>query len=144
MRRYAWTALALAAAGALLLAAAAFAGGAPESTTLTGAQEVPSADPDGSGTATLRLNPGNGTICYELTVSNIATATAAHIHAAPAGVNGPVVVPLVPPAGGSSTACTSADRSLVLGILKHPESYYVNVHNAEFPGGAIRGQLSRP
>ena len=75
-------------------------GGITFSATLTGDAEVPGpGDPDGSGTATLRLNPGQGEICYELTVSNIAPATAAHIHEGPAGVAGPVVVPLDPTNG---------------------------------------------
>jgi hypothetical protein len=35
------------------------------------------------------------------------------------------------------------DRELALAILKHPAAYYVNVHNADFPAGAARGQLSK-
>ncbi|MDQ3671669.1 MAG: CHRD domain-containing protein [Actinomycetota bacterium] len=133
------------AAAALAFAAVAGAGGAPLSTTLTGAAEVPGpGDPDGSGTASLTLNPGQEEICYELTVSNIAPATAAHIHEAPAGVAGSVVVGLVPPTSGSSSACATADRELVLDILQNPSDYYVNVHNAPYPAGAVRGQLSRP
>ena len=130
---------------ALTVVAVGGAGGAPQSTMLTGAAEVPGpGDSDGSGTASLRLNPGQEEICYELTVSNIATATAAHIHRAAVGIAGPVVVPLVAPSDGSSSACASADRDLVLEILKNPASFYVNVHNMAFPAGAVRGQLSRP
>ena len=144
MRKYVWTGIvATVAAATLAFAAAAFGGGAPEHATLTGSQEVPAADPDGSGTATLRLNQGKGTICYQLTVSNLGPVTAAHIHAAPVGVNGPIVVPLQAPTTGSSTACATVARDLVRAILKHPASYYVNVHTTEFPGGAIRGQLGR-
>src|SRR6266508_6638528 len=118
MRKYTWTALAIAVgAGALVLSAVAFAGGAPESAALTGAQEVPAADPDGSGTASLTLNPGQGEICFELSVSGIAPATASHIHRAPAGVAGPVVVPLTPPTSGTSSGCVTVDRELVLDIL---------------------------
>lgn len=120
-------------------------GGRPLSTTLTGAQEVPGpGDPDGSGEVTLQLNPGLQQICFQLTVHDIAPATAAHIHEAPAGVAGPVVVPLTPPpTSGSSSNCVSADREEILEIMAHPEEYYVNVHNATFPAGAIRGQLSK-
>ena len=60
-----------------------------------------------------------------------------------AGVAGPVVVPLAPPTDGSASACVEVDRELALAILKHPADYYVNVHNAEFPAGAARGQLSK-
>lgn len=128
----------------LALASIAADGGRPLSTTLTGAAEVPPADPDGSGTATITFNHGQGEVCFELTVSGIAPATAAHIHVAPAGVAGPVVVPLSPPTSGSSSGCVSGvDPDLIKNIIQHPEEYYVNVHNAEFPGGAIRGQLSK-
>jgi hypothetical protein len=37
--------------------------------------------------------------------------------------------------------CTSARRSLIRQILDHPRRYYFNIHNARYPGGAIRGQL---
>jgi hypothetical protein len=133
----------------LLVAAVAVAGtahaqGRSLSTTLTGAAEVPGpGDPDGTGTAALTVNPGLGQICYALTVSGIAPATAAHIHLGAVGVAGPVVVPLAAPTGGSSSGCAEAPRELALAILKSPSDYYVNVHNAEFPAGAVRGQLSK-
>jgi hypothetical protein len=111
---------------------------------MTGAAEVPGpGDPDGSGSAVLRLNRGQGEICYELAVSGIAPAFAAHIHVGTAGVAGPVVVPLAAPSEGSSSGCAAVDRDLVKAIIQHPENYYVNVHNAEYPAGAVRGQLSR-
>jgi CHRD domain len=136
----------------LLVAAVAVAGtagavqaeGRTLSATLTGAAEVPGpGDPDGSGTATLTVNPGLGQICYELSVSGIAPATAAHIHGGAVTVAGPVVVPLEPPTGGTSSGCAEVSRELALAILKSPSDYYVNVHNAEFPAGALRGQLSK-
>ncbi|SRR6266508_4825366 len=77
---------------ALLLSANAVLaddGGVRLSTTLLGANEVPGpGDPDGTGTAVLRLNAGQEQICYTLEVSRIAPATAAHIHVAPVGVAG--------------------------------------------------------
>jgi len=129
---------------ALSVVAVADDGGRPLATTLTGAAEVPGpGDPDGSGTATIRLNVGQGEVCFELAVSGIAPATASHIHVAPAGVPGPVVVPLAPPTSGTSSGCVAADPDLIKNIVKNPQDYYVNVHNAEFPGGALRGQLSK-
>jgi hypothetical protein len=111
-------------------------------TTLEGAAEVPVlGDPDGTGTATVRINPGQGQLCYTLTVSGIAPATAAHIHEAPAGVAGPIVVGLEAPTSGSSSGCLAIDRQEALDIIRNPENYYVNVHNREFPRGALRGQL---
>lgn len=134
--------VAVALAGPWNAAAMADDGGRPLFADLTGAAEVPGpGDPDGSGTAGLLVNPGQEEICYGLTVRDIAPATAAHIHVGPAGVAGPVVVALAPPTSGSSAACTSVKRELALAIVKHPENYYVNVHNSEFPAGAVRGQL---
>lgn len=119
-------------------------GGRPLSTTLTGAAEVPGpGDPDGSGEAVLQLNHGQSQVCFQLTVSDIAPATAAHIHVGPVGVAGPVVVGLTPPTGGSSSGCVTADRDLIKAIMQDPDAYYVNVHNADFPAGAVRGQLSK-
>ena len=118
-------------------------GGRPFTTTLTGAAEVPGpGDPDGTGTATLSVNPGQEEVCYELSVSGISPAVAAHIHVGSAGVAGPVVIPLAPPTDGSSSACAAASRELLLAIIQNPENYYGNVHNADFPAGALRGQLS--
>ena len=132
---------------ALLLSvssASASNGGVRLTTTLLGMNEVPGpGDPDGTGTAVLRLNPGQEEICYTLEVGGIAPARAAHIHVAPAGEAGPVVVGLMPPTDGTSSACAAADRTLIRAIIKNPAAYYVNVHNADFPAGAVRGQLSR-
>lgn len=112
--------------------------------TLEGENETPVlGDPDGTGTATVRVNPGKGQLCYSIRVSGIAPATMAHIHEAPAGSAGPVVQGLQAPTGGSSNGCVSIGRELALEIIREPSDYYVNVHNAEFPGGALRGQLSR-
>jgi len=129
-------------AGPLTGVAAADDGGRPLSAEMTGAAEAPGpGDPDGSGFATFQVNPGQEEICYTLTASNLDTVTAAHIHVAPVGVPGPVVVPLVPPVSGTSSACASVARALASAILMHPENYYVNVHTTVYPAGAIRGQL---
>jgi hypothetical protein len=118
------------------------AGGTTLTTTMTGGQEAPGpGDPDGFGPATIILDRRHGQICFRLEAHLIAPATAAHIHSAPAGEPGPVVVPLTPPTNGVSEGCVAVDRDLIRAIKNHPELYYVNVHNAEFPAGAIRGQL---
>lgn len=110
---------------------------------MTGTEEPNGGDADGSGVAAFSLSPGGNEICFKLTVTGIAPATAAHIHKARAGVNGPVVVGLTAPTDGSSLGCVAVDSKLLKDIQQHPEEYYVNVHNADYPGGAIRAQLTR-
>src|SRR5687768_3608550 len=88
-------------------------GGRPITVEMTGAAEKPSpGDPDGSGLAEFTVNPGQGEVCWTLTVENIAPASAAHIHRAPSTEAGPVVVHLSAPTDGTSTGCTSVDRAL--------------------------------
>lgn len=109
---------------------------------LTGAAQVSPGDEDGSGAAKLAIDLARRELCYELTVSAIAAATAAHIHQAAAGEIGPPIVTLAPPdADGAASGCVHLSRQLLQGLLDEPAAYYVNVHNAEFPGGALRGQL---
>ncbi len=155
MRRYLVVALPVALVASLLivalLAGPALAqdGGVRLEATLTGAVEVPPGDPDGSGTATLILNHGQGTLCFELFVENITLpASAAHVHVGPVGAAGPIVVPLTPPdASGRSSGCVDVVNpegvDLIQAIIQHPGLFYVNVHTPDFSAGAVRGQLHR-
>jgi hypothetical protein len=129
----------------LLAAAPVLAGGRPFSTSRAGPNEVPAGDPDATGSATVWVNAGTGTVCYRWSVSNAATPIfAAHIHRGAVGVAGPVVVPLPPTGPSSGSGCTTGvDRSLAQDIIQHPWNFYVNTHNAPFPAGVARGQLSR-
>ena len=145
MSLFSRTIITLVASIGILLAAAVPAsgkmGGVPFTVDLTGEAEVTAqgGDPDGSGTASLRINPGLGQLCRTIEVTRVDAITAAHIHVAPATASGPVVVPLNPYTGG----CAEVDRDIALAIILDPDSYYVNVHNAAYPGGALRGQLDR-
>ncbi len=140
--------------GGALLAAGLLAGGPAAATGggerlfaggLKGANEVPPAsngDPDGAGYAVVHVDTRDRKVCVEdFAVGGIATPTLFHIHNAPAGANGPVVVDftvLLP----SGTGCVDvANKELLKNIKQHPAEYYFNVHTAEFPGGAVRGQL---
>jgi hypothetical protein len=142
-------AIALVASAGLLLAAVAPAsaatGGVPFTVDLTGEAEVNAqgeanqGDLDGSGTATLTVNPGTGEVCWTIEVAGVEPIRAAHIHVAPATAPGPIVVHLDP-----DTGCTVVERELALAIITDPGAYYVNVHNAIYPAGALRGQLDHP
>jgi hypothetical protein len=120
--------------------------------SLTGEKEIDPAtgdpgagDPDGSGRATVKVFARQ--VCYTLNFENIAPATMAHIHIGLRDENGPVLVTLFgppdEPVESSSTGCVDIPRAVSLELREHPGRYYVNVHNAEYPGGAIRGQLHR-
>lgn len=114
-------------------------------TDLTGGAVVPGpADSDGDGTARIRFAPeGEGNVCFELAVRNIQPATMAHIHGGTATeVGGPPLVILgTPSASGEANGCASAPQRLVDAIRANPANFFVTIHNAEFPGGALRGQF---
>ena len=113
---------------------------------LTGAAEVPGpGDSDGAGTAMISINPTSGDVCFEIMASNIEPATNAHIHEGEAGKAGGVVLSLVAPAAdGKAKDCVkNVDKELIKRITANPANFYVNVHTADFPDGAIRGQLSK-
>lgn len=111
---------------------------------LSGAAEAPSpGSTDGRGNASITLDPAQGQLCYSIQVSGLQNVTAAHIHKGTVGQPGPVVVPLQAPKNGTVTGCAKVDPGLIQQIAKDPSGYYVNVHDQQFPKGAIRGQLKR-
>jgi hypothetical protein len=124
--------------------------GRPFTTALTGAAERPGpGDPDASGTASVRLHQGLGEVCFDLSWADVdGEVFAAHIHVAPPTDPGPIVVTLFTGSFSgtdSASGCTAGvDPELIKAIRQNPEAYYVNVHSRpNFPGGAVRGQLSK-
>jgi hypothetical protein len=111
------------------------------SSKLSGRNEVPAkGDPNATGLVILHLDAKKGTACWEFKgVRRIAAPTAAHIHKGRKGKAGPVTVPL----GGKYKAkgCQRSSKRTIGAIETRPNDYYVNVHNARYPNGAIRGQL---
>ncbi|MGK2948497.1 MAG: CHRD domain-containing protein [Acidimicrobiales bacterium] len=115
--------------------------------------------PDGAGGFVIEDNAD--TLCYIIEVDKISGTEnnpgapfMAHIHEGQPGENGPVVVSLAFPTGGEAADCISEDRvnpttnaplfadgQTAQEILANPDNYYVNVHNEEYPSGAVRGQL---
>ena len=129
-------------------------GGRKFTVALSGQNEVNAAnpnggagDPDGTGTAQVTINPGQQRVCWDITVNNIAAPTRGHIHKAPVKVNGPILVTFFEANNVALKGCTSTtqpvDQALLMDIIQHPDQYYVNVHNADFPAGAIRGQMHK-
>ena len=146
----------------LIVAGGIFAfGGAAQATAsdqqvlmadLSGANEVPGpGDAAGWGTVMISVNMGDSTMCVDGNAADISLPlTGAHIHEAAAGVAGSIVVPFIggggplPPSPDAAfTGCTSVDAALLQSIWDNPQNYYFNVHNADFPPGAIRGQLTK-
>ena len=108
---------------------------------LSGAPEAPDpGDPDGSGLANIGIT-GSGEVCYELVVGGVGGITAAHILSGLPGLAGPVVVNLDTPGNGLA-GCVTTTPEIARDILDEPQTYYVNLHNGEFPGGALRSQLA--
>ena len=128
-------------------------GGSPLSAALSGANEVSPTNPHGDndrGSVALTLNQGQGRICWTFGAITLTAGDAlpdkGHIHKAPAGVTGGVVVTLfngpdAPTAYPTGTVCVSAAKDLVKDIRKNPDQFYVNLHNAQHPAGVMRGQL---
>ncbi len=130
---------------------------------LRGRNEVPvdgasrkAGDSNGRGEAyVFGIDGDPTTLCYILTADKVAeldqapgNGRAAHIHRGVEGTNGPVEVNLAWPQDGQAADCLTegeTGKGLSTGevaeILGNPEGFYVNIHNNEHLGGAIRGQL---
>lgn len=110
---------------------------------LSGAEEVPGpGDPDGTGTAAVSLDTATNEVCWDIKVQNIGDPTAGHIHVGDAGKSGSVMVDLNLPTKGLK-ACTNVDGNTMGHLSGAPKSHYLNIHTAEFPDGALRGQLQK-
>lgn len=128
--------------------------------TLTGANEITggaaSGDLNGSAIGTLTLNTDTNNISWSLTLVNIDPPTGAkvtdfHIHTGNFNQQGGVLIGLGVP-GGSLVGTSFAGNINVAGgditdmatVIANPSGFYLNIHNQEFPGGAVRGQIPEP
>jgi hypothetical protein len=116
-------------------------------------------DPNATGKAyVFGIDGDPSTLCYALVdigkLAEVAQVPGngrqAHIHEGPRGSNGPVVAVLAWPQDGQAGDCLTegeagkfptGEAGIVQRILNNPQDFYVNVHNAAYPAGAIRGQL---
>lgn len=130
-------------------------------THLSGGEEVPPNDSRAQGQLNLRLSADGETLTFKLIAANVQNITQAHLHRAPAGTNGGIVVwlyPAGPPAqlipGRHSGVLAEGEitaGSLVGSLAGQPlaalldeiraGNIYANVHTSQFPPGEIRGQL---
>ena len=124
---------------------------------LTGANEVPAADPDGTGKAKLHIDAAGGQICFDIKgLTDTGTPNRGHIHKGPIDGTGGIVItffelrPTDAPAtdprhdeleAGGIQGCVSADPALLDDLIANPQDYYLNVHNTRFPAGSLRCQL---
>ncbi len=124
---------------------------------MDGNQEVPAADPDGTGKSRVQLHVDGGEVCFSFKYRDVGTPNRGHIHRGDAGVNGGIVVAFFDLQNaadnrdprhddledGKFEGCVTlvGQDALLAEIAQFPERFYVNLHNARFPGGAIRGQL---
>jgi hypothetical protein len=126
---------------------------------LSGGEEVPANDSRAQGQAVFQLRDDG--LHYRLIVANIENVTMAHIHLAPAGANGPVVVWLYPSAPPAQLIPGRSNGVLATGVITSANlvgqltgqsldalvehltngNAYVNVHTSQFPGGEVRGQI---
>ena len=128
--------------------------------TQSGGEEAPPVATRGRGTAVFSLSDDGTLLTYRLITANVANITQSHIHLAPAGVNGPVVVFLfgLVPEGVSSTGILAEGTIAEADLIPRPAigfggtmaelvaqlrggGAYVNVHTLAFPGGEVRGQV---
>jgi CHRD domain-containing protein len=136
-------------------------GGRPFRLALSGAKEFNAAgvpiNPHGDadrGSVVLTLNQGQEQVCWQFGPITMTAGEAlphvAHIHEAPEGFGGPVVVdlfgtaitPPAPTAYPTGTTCVHADADLIKDMRQNPEDYYINLHNVPHGGGVMRAQLS--
>jgi hypothetical protein len=129
--------------GVLIAVGSALAatGGGTTTVHMTGGQEVPKGSPKGSGTFSYQLVTKTGLLCYSLKWSGIDTPFASHVHKAPKGTEGAVVIPLSTSAPVKHSGCVKVKKSLLAAIAKQPSAYYANIHTKKYPAGALRGQL---
>jgi hypothetical protein len=118
---------------------------------LRGSAEVPGpGDPSARGTVELVRTAVDGLLCmtWDIDVGLTDTPTMAHVHKAAAGAAGPVHFALPVPAIGPGErtfeipCVPDLDQALIDEVFANPAGFYVNLHTAAYPDGAIRGQLS--
>ena len=99
---------------------------------------------EGTGQATIDIDPEAGTLCYDLDLEDLPEPTAAHLHRGPLGAAGPVVLDLgwEGDERGGSRCLEDLDPGLLRTIVDDKRAHYLQVHSEAYPEGAARGHLS--
>lgn len=113
--------------------------GANINVTLTGAQEVPPVTTSATGKGTVTIGDDKS-VSGSVTTTGV-TGTAAHIHEAAAGKNGPVIVPMTKSGDNAWTFAPGAKLTDAQMESLKAGNLYINVHSDANKGGEIRGQL---
>ena len=128
---------------------------------LSGKEVLINPETDGTGQALFQVSKDGTELHYKVILANIENVTMAHIHLAPAGTNGPVVVWLYPAAPPAVLLPGRTDGIVAEGVIKQSDlrgllagqpfsklieeiaagNTYVNVHTSQYPTGEIRGQI---
>jgi len=110
--------------------------------TLGGAAETAGGDPDGVGGFKADVDDETGDFCFTLWADKTTKPTMAHVHAGAAGTNGAPVITL-DVTGKGSDMCIAVEPDKLKPIVADPAGFYINIHTADFPAGAVRGQLAK-
>jgi hypothetical protein len=131
----------IAAAAALLFAAYGGAAWSQQEVkvTLTGSQEIPPVTTSAAATGVITVG-ADKSVRGSVTVSGI-SPTAAHIHEAPAGTNGPIIIPLVKTGDNVWSVPEGAKMTDAQFESYKAGNLYYNVHSAAYKGGELRGQI---
>jgi hypothetical protein len=100
----------------------------------------PTKPPSGSGWAVIRFRAVTSQACWRFGgLHGLPLPTFARIHKGGHGIAGPIVIPLGRTFAGNG--CVRFDPRVIAAIEASPSGYYVNIHTAKYPTGALRAQL---
>jgi hypothetical protein len=110
---------------------------------LMGMQEVGGGDPDGFAHGTIIFDTGMNKVSWSFFYHDIAAPSDFHIHGPAPICQNATVYQNLGVAGGPEELVGSAPMTdaLIDPLLANPANFYLNIHNADFPGGALRGQI---
>jgi CHRD domain len=115
---------------------------------LSGEEEVCTDTPQacggpGTAIASVEVNSDRNEVCYDIRLTNVADATAAHIHKGEKGQAGGVVIDLQYEGdeSGGEGCVDGIDETILEAVAQDPDQHYLNVHSERYPDGAARGQL---